>query len=173
MNVWVIIIRPPRCIICAGLHKVSEHRCGVVGCSKGVGKSCIHVAAECANCNSNHPANSPRCALQHEAEKAAKKGENVRRRIEEDKEKTRMANGVERENREETPESVRDMDLESEEREEIPESARDMDLGSEEREETPGSARDMDLGSEEWAESPKEVSQGNHKSESRNYTADY
>lgn len=148
--------RPPKCIICAGLHKVSEHRCGVVGCSKGVGKSCIHVVAKCANCNSNHPANSPRCALRHEAEKAAKKGKNVRKRVEEEKEKARMANGVEREDREETPES-----------------ARDMDLGFEDREETPESAGDMDLGSEEWAQSPEEVSQGNHESESRNHTADY
>lgn len=35
--------RPSRCIICAGSHEMSEHRCGVLGCSKEIGKVCVHV----------------------------------------------------------------------------------------------------------------------------------
>lgn len=113
--------RPPRCIICAGLHKTSEHRCGVLGCSKEIGKVCVHVEVKCANCNGNHPANSPRCTLRHKAEKAAKKGKEVRKEVEKEKRKERMENEAGGKDREETPENDGEMDLEAEEWAQSPE----------------------------------------------------
>lgn len=59
--------------MCAGQHQVSEHQCGVSGCSKGIGKLCVHVVARCANCNGNHQANSARCPSRHKAEIEARK----------------------------------------------------------------------------------------------------
>ena len=31
--------RVPKCVICAGPHKIKDHRCGVTGCNKGQAKS--------------------------------------------------------------------------------------------------------------------------------------
>lgn len=33
----------PRCVICAGPHKLEEHQCDVTGYHKGKGKMCIHI----------------------------------------------------------------------------------------------------------------------------------
>ena len=65
--------RPEKCIMCAGEHQISEHQCGVRGCSKGMGKLCVHVVARCANCQGNHQANSARCPLRQKAEIQARK----------------------------------------------------------------------------------------------------
>ena len=46
--------RPEKCIICARAHPAGEHQCGVDGCKIGKGKLCIHVKAQCANCQGNH-----------------------------------------------------------------------------------------------------------------------
>ncbi len=70
--------RPARCVICAGPHKIEEHRCGVVGCRKGNGKICVHVTAVCASCGGNHTANFPRCASRHEANIEARKEKKLR-----------------------------------------------------------------------------------------------
>ena len=35
--------RLPKCVICAGPHKVEDHQCGVVGWHKKPGKICVHV----------------------------------------------------------------------------------------------------------------------------------
>ena len=48
----------PKCVICAGPHKIGDHQCGVTGCNKGRGKICAHVVVKCANCGGGHPANS-------------------------------------------------------------------------------------------------------------------
>ena len=32
-------------IICSGAHKVEEHQCGIIGCTKGRGKIYSHVKA--------------------------------------------------------------------------------------------------------------------------------
>ena len=65
--------RPPKCVICAGPHKVEDHCCGVAGCNKGKGKICIYVTAKCANCGGIHTANSPRCVSRHKADIKARK----------------------------------------------------------------------------------------------------
>ena len=77
--------QPPKCIICAGPHKVEDHRCGVNGCSKGIGKMCAHVLALCANCGGNHPANSTHCTLRHKAEVNARKEKTAKKTLEKDK----------------------------------------------------------------------------------------
>lgn len=53
--------RPAKCVIGLGEHKVEEHLCGVIGCTKGKGKICPHVTVKCANCGGSHMANSSRC----------------------------------------------------------------------------------------------------------------
>lgn len=88
--------RPSQCTICAGAHKVENHRCGVVGCTKGVGKVCVHVMLKCANCGENHAANSPRCSSRHKADIKArkenitreKKGKEIAEREEEEREQS-------------------------------------------------------------------------------------
>lgn len=107
--------RPSRCIICAGLYKMSKHQCGVLSCSKEIGKVCVHMEVKCANCNGNYSANSLRYALQYKTEKAAKKRKEVRKEVEKEKRKERMRNEAGRKDREKTPENDRDMDLEAEE----------------------------------------------------------
>lgn len=77
--------QPPKCIICAGPHKVEYHQCGVNGCSKGIGRMCAHVLALCANCGGNHPANSTRCILRHKAEVNARKEKSEKRTLEKSK----------------------------------------------------------------------------------------
>lgn len=128
--------RPPRCIIYAGLHKMSKHRCGVLGCSKEIGKICVHVEVKCANCNGNHPANSPRCTLRHKAEKAAKKGKEVRKEVEKGKKKERTGNEAEGNDREETPESAEKMELEVKDWAQSPERKNQGDHEDESRDHT-------------------------------------
>ena len=60
--------RPEKCTMCARTHPASEHQCGVNGCHKGKGKLCVHVVAQCANCQGNHQANSIRCPAKQRAE---------------------------------------------------------------------------------------------------------
>ena len=76
--------RVPKCIICAGAHKMEEHQCRVNGCNNGRGKTCVHVLVKCANCGGNHPANSNRCALRHKAETDARKEKNLKKTLERD-----------------------------------------------------------------------------------------
>lgn len=68
----------PKCVICASLHKIEDHQYGVTGCNKKVGKVCVYVIVQYANCGGSHSANSNRCTLRHKAEKEARK---VRRLI--------------------------------------------------------------------------------------------
>ena len=65
--------RPTQCTLCAGPHKLDEHKCGVSGCQIGLGKICSHVTAACANCQGNHQATSVKCPVRHKAEKEARK----------------------------------------------------------------------------------------------------
>ena len=71
--------RQPRCVICAGPHKLEDHQCGVTGCHKGKGKVCIHVTVKCVNCGGGHSANSNRCTKRHKAEVDARKKKILRR----------------------------------------------------------------------------------------------
>lgn len=64
--------RPPQCSLCAGPYKLDEHRCGVSGCQTGLGKTCSHITAKCANCRGNHHATSVKCPVRHKAEREAK-----------------------------------------------------------------------------------------------------
>ena len=65
--------RVSKCVICAGPHKIEDHRYGVTGCNKGAGKVCIHITVQCANCGGGHSANSSRCTLRHKAEVDARR----------------------------------------------------------------------------------------------------
>ena len=65
--------RVPKCVICAGPHKIEDQRCRVTGCNKGAGKVCVHVTVQCANCGGGHSANSNRCTLRQKAEKEARR----------------------------------------------------------------------------------------------------
>ena len=69
--------RLPKCVICAGPHKVEDHQCGVVGCHKKPGKICVHVKVQCANCAGSHPADSNRCTQRHRAEMDARKNKTL------------------------------------------------------------------------------------------------
>ena len=69
-----------KCVMCAGEHQVNEHQCGVSGCNKGMGKLCVHVVAQYANCNGNHQANSARCPSRHKAEMQVRK-KNIQRML--------------------------------------------------------------------------------------------
>ncbi len=65
--------RPAKCTICAGPHKLEEHKCGVKGCETGFGKICSHVTAVCANCKGAHQATSGKCPARQRAEKEARR----------------------------------------------------------------------------------------------------
>ncbi len=53
--------RAVQCIICAGVHKAEDHRCGVTGCTIKMGKICTHVIPKCANYGAKHQATAFRC----------------------------------------------------------------------------------------------------------------
>lgn len=71
--------RPARFIICTGPHKVEEHQCGVIGCTKGRGKVCVHVTVKCPNCGGGHMANSPRCVSYYKAGVKANKEKKLKK----------------------------------------------------------------------------------------------
>ena len=43
-------------MICTGMHKVKDHRCGIIGYIVNKGKICIYVIPKCANCGKKHQA---------------------------------------------------------------------------------------------------------------------
>ncbi len=45
-----------QCVICAGAHKVEDHRCGVTGYTVKMGKVCTYVTSNYANCRAKHQA---------------------------------------------------------------------------------------------------------------------
>ena len=102
--------RLPKCVICAGPHKVEDHQCGVSGCHKKPGKSCVHVKVQCANCGGSHPADSNRCNLRHKAEIDARRKKTL------DKGKGKIVEPVEQDHgsQEASPEPEMGMDLEAE-----------------------------------------------------------
>ena len=107
--------QPPKCVICAGSHKVEEHLCGVAGCSKGKRKIYVHVTIKCANCGGTHAANSPRCVSRHKADIKARKEKKIKEKRGEEKVQAYSANDeVEDERREESPLADTEMDLEDE-----------------------------------------------------------
>lgn len=59
--------RPAKCTLCAGPHKLKEHKYRVSGCQVGWGKICTHITATCANCLGNHQATSIKCPVRHKA----------------------------------------------------------------------------------------------------------
>lgn len=106
--------RTPRCVICAGPHKFEEHRCGVTGCNKGVGKIFVHISVQCANCRGGHTANSSRCTSRHKAEIDTRKQKALRKTIE--KGKARLEDMIEEKDdhqEEVTPSPDTGMDLEA------------------------------------------------------------
>ena len=60
--------RAMQCVICAGLHKVKNHKCGVNGCNTKVGKNGTHITLKCANCGGNHQATAFRCSARLKAQ---------------------------------------------------------------------------------------------------------
>ncbi len=65
-----------QCVICAGSHKIENHKCGVTECSTKGGKICTNITHKCANCGGNHQATALRCLarLKAQAEALKKKG---------------------------------------------------------------------------------------------------
>ena len=63
--------RSVQCVICAGLHKAENHRCGVTGCKVKMGKICAHVTPKCANCGGSHQATALKCAARLKAQAKA------------------------------------------------------------------------------------------------------
>lgn len=120
--------RPPKCIICAGPHKVEKHCCGVAGYNKGKGKSCVHDTAKCANCGGIHVAYSPRYVSRHKADIKARKEKKTKEKkgkekvqedgvsneIEEKRREDNVSNKAEEERRETSPQLETEMDLEDE-----------------------------------------------------------
>lgn len=50
-----------QCVLCAGIYKVENHKCGVTGCRSKVGKMYIHIKLKFANCGENHQATAFKC----------------------------------------------------------------------------------------------------------------
>lgn len=63
--------RSVQCVICAGTHKVEDHRYGVTGCKVRMGKICTHVTPKCANCRGKHQATAFRCPARLKAQAKA------------------------------------------------------------------------------------------------------
>lgn len=57
-----------QCVICAGLHKSKNHKCGVTGCTSRRGKICTHILPKCANCGGNHQAITFKCPARQKAQ---------------------------------------------------------------------------------------------------------
>lgn len=79
--------RPAKCMICSELHKVEDHQCGVIGCTRSRRKICSHATVKCANCEGNHIANSSRCSSKHKLRVKAKKERQSEKQSEKEKEK--------------------------------------------------------------------------------------
>ena len=60
--------RAVQCVICADVHKVEDHRCGVTGCTVKMGKICTHVIPKCANCGAKHQATAFKCQARLKAQ---------------------------------------------------------------------------------------------------------
>lgn len=73
--------RPVQCTICTGAHKIEDHQCGVVGCTKNKGKICPHVKVKCANCGGSHMASLLRCVSRQMAGIKANKEKSRENRI--------------------------------------------------------------------------------------------
>ena len=69
---------PPKCVICAGFHKVEDHYCGVMGCNKGKGKICIHITIKYANCVGSYTANSLRYISKHKTDTKTRKEKKIK-----------------------------------------------------------------------------------------------
>ena len=106
--------QPQKCIICAGLHKIKDHQCGVAGCQKVKAKICIHVTPKCANCIGAHAANFQHCTLRHKAEINAKKEKKTKEIQKEKKPASNTGNKVGEEKREASPQLDTDIELEGE-----------------------------------------------------------
>ena len=65
--------RPSQCTLCAGPHRLDEHRCRVNSCQSGSVKSCSHITPTCANWQSRHRATFFKCPVKYKAEKEARK----------------------------------------------------------------------------------------------------
>ena len=76
---------PSQFTLCAGPHKLKDHKCGINGCKMWFGKICIHVTAVCTNCKGSHQAISGKCPARQKAEKDArkKKGSKAEKKINE------------------------------------------------------------------------------------------
>ena len=65
--------RPEKCLLYAGSHQTSNHQCGIDEWSKKLGKLCMHVIAQSANCMGKHQANFAHCTAGQNVELQAQK----------------------------------------------------------------------------------------------------
>jgi hypothetical protein len=57
---------------CSGYHRISDHKCDVVGCNATQESLCGHTLEKCPNYKGNHIAFSSRCVKERESTKAAR-----------------------------------------------------------------------------------------------------
>ncbi len=65
--------RPAKCTICAGPHKLEEHKCGVKDCETSFGKIYSYVTTVCAKCKDAHQAILGKCPVMQRAKKEARR----------------------------------------------------------------------------------------------------
>jgi len=65
-------LKMPACMLCAGRHLTTDHKCNVVGCKANAGQNCTHNVDKCVNCKGNHIAKANCCAKKQEAIKMAR-----------------------------------------------------------------------------------------------------
>jgi len=67
----------PKCRCCAGPHRLSEHKCNMVGCALKQGALCSHTQVRCPNRTGNHLAFKGKCAKTIEAITMARQSRRV------------------------------------------------------------------------------------------------
>ena len=103
--------KPAKCTLCAGPHKLEEHKYGVSGCQIRSGRICTYITATCANCQGNHQATSTKSLVRHKAEKDARR---MRSNKKEEKAKKAMESQTDLEKLSKEPEEVNpDLDIEN------------------------------------------------------------
>ena len=83
----------PKCVICAGPHKIGYHQCGVIGYINKRGKICTHMIIKYTNYKSNQSANSNQFTSRYKVET------NARREKKLDKDKAKVVKTSERNNK--------------------------------------------------------------------------
>jgi len=60
-------LKMPACMLCAGRHLSTDHKCNVVGCKANARQNCTHNVEKCVKCKGNHIAKANCCVKKQEA----------------------------------------------------------------------------------------------------------